>query len=370
MLPMKLPRHAEIWLPGYVRDRARRLLGGERPMRVWVSITDHYEPLGGKVSLETARARVRRWQEAWPEIAEQSPRDGVGKRPCYSFFYPQEEYRAELIEPLAEMTRAGVGDVEVHIHHDRETPEMFREKIGTYCRRLREDHGLLHELNGRVAFGFIHGNWALDNSRPDGRWCGLEGEIELLRELGCYADFTMPSVPSPTQGSVVNQVYWCTGTPGGRKAFDRGVEATVGGGVQGDLLMITGPLGMRYSDRLVPRMEMGEIAANDPPTKYRVKRWLDLAPRVGGEIFLKLYTHGAREDNADALLGTGARAGGLQEMFEWLHEVAVTRQLELRWASAFEMYGGVAALINRGRDAAENVPGTVTNRAAANVGAR
>ena len=87
----------------------------------------------------------------------------------------------------------------------------------------------------------------------------MTGEIELLRDLGCYADFTMPSVPSPTQGRVINQVYWCTGTPGRPKAFDRGIEAT-SVAAQGDLLMITGPLGLRYADRLVPRMEMGEIA--------------------------------------------------------------------------------------------------------------
>jgi hypothetical protein len=148
------------------------------------------------------------------------------------------------------------------------------------------------------------------------------------------------------------------------------VEVTVGGGVKGDLLMITGPLGLRYSGRLVPRTEMGEIAANDRPTKYRVKRWLDLAPRVGSEIFLKLYTHGAREDNADALLGTGARASGLQEMFGWLYEAAVEREMELRWASAFEMYCGVAALIDDGMGGLGKGSGTVTNSAAANVGAR
>ena len=53
--------------------------------------------------------------------------------------------------------------------------------------------------NGRVVFGFIHGNWALDNSRPDGKYCGLNNEITLLRDLGCYADFTMPSGASPTR---------------------------------------------------------------------------------------------------------------------------------------------------------------------------
>ena len=344
---MNLPRSAEIWLPGYIRDRARHLLARTKPVRLWVAITDHYEPLGGKVSSERAQQRVSRWQEAWPRISDAAPRDADGKKPCYSFFYPQEEYRAELLAPLAEMTRDGIGDVEVHIHHDKETPAGFIEKMSTFCRTLRENHGLLHDHNGRMVFGFIHGNWALDNSRPDGRWCGLTGEIELLRDLGCYADFTMPSVPSPTQGRVINKVYWCTGTPGRPKAFDRGIEATVGGGTQGDLLMITGPLGLRYSGRLIPRMEMGEIAVNDPPTPYRVKRWLDLAPRVGGDIFLKLYAHGAREDNADTLLGTATKPSGLQQMFQWLHEAAQERQIELHWASAYEMFCAVEALTHR-----------------------
>ena len=33
-------------------------------------------------------------------------------------------------------------------------------------------------------------------SLPDGRWCGLNNELILLRDLGCYADFTLPSAPS------------------------------------------------------------------------------------------------------------------------------------------------------------------------------
>jgi hypothetical protein len=89
---------------------------------------------------------------------------------------------------------------------------------------------------------------------------------------------------------------------------------------------------------------MGEIAANDPPTEYRVRRWLDLAPRIGGDIFLKLYTHGAREDNADALLGTSTGVGGLQEMFRWLHEIAAEREIEVHWASAYRTFTAVEAL--------------------------
>ncbi len=150
---------------------------------------------------------------------------------------------------------------------------LFIQKVTEYCRRLTDDHGLLRRQDGRTVFGFIHGNWALDNSRPDGKGCGLNGEIALLRDLGCYADFTMPSVPSPTQGRVVNQVYWCTNNPDNRpRSFDHGIEATVGGGKQGDLLMFTGPLGLRFGERLLPRLETGEIAGYDMPTPARVRQ--------------------------------------------------------------------------------------------------
>lgn len=337
---MQLFRNAQIWFPSYAVDRVRHRLSRRSAKRLWLAITDHYEPLGGGVSRQVAAARVAKWRERWPQIAEEAPRDATGRPPCYSFFYPQEEYVPELVAPLAEMSRLGIADVEVHLHHDHDTAEAFQEKVRTFCRQLREDHGLLRDEDGRLIFGFIHGNWALDNSRPDGRWCGVTGEIQLLRDLGCYADFTMPSVPSPTQSRIVNQVYWCTGTPGMPKAFNRGVEASVGGGVRGDLLMVTGPVGLRYRERLLPRMETGELAAYDLATPYRVQRWLELAPRIGDDIFLKLHTHGAPEANAHALLD-----GGLQNLFRWIHLAAAERGLEVRWASAFDIYRAVMSLV-------------------------
>jgi len=337
---MKLPRHAELWLPGYLRDRARRLGNWPKPKRLWVAITDHYEPLGGKVSMDVANERVARWTDLWPRIAAAAPRDAAGKQPCYSFFYPQEEYRYELLAPLAEMTRAGIGDVEVHIHHRDETRDNFVQKMSTFCRTLRDDHGLLHDHRGQMVFGFIHGNWALDNSRPDRLDCGLTGEIALLRDLGCYADFTMPSLPSATQGHVINQVYWASQTPN-PKSFDYGIEATPNGGCKGDLLMITGPVALRFNGRLFPRVEMGEIAHNDVPTKERIRLWLDHAPQVGDDAFVKVYTHGAREDNAEALLGSATKESGLANIFRWFHELAAERNIELHWASAYDMFCAV-----------------------------
>lgn len=339
---INLPRHAEIWLMPYLKDRLRKSRRIAKPKRVWITIADHYEPLGSGASIETALGRVARWRDKWPRIADAAPRDAAGQRPQYTFFYPQEEYRRDLLDGIAEIVRLGVGDVEVHLHHEREQRDSFKHKVIEFCHRLTDDHGLLRQHGGRTVFGFIHGNWALDNSLPGGNCCGLNGEVALLRDLGCYADFTMPSLPSASQGRVVNQIYWCTNNPDNRpKSFDSGIEATVGGGRCGDLLMVTGPVGIRFSGRLLPRLETGEIAGYDLPTPSRVRRWFDLAPTIGDDLFLKLFTHGAAERNLESLLG-----GGLGNLLGWLAEEADRRGIEIHWATAWQMYRGVEALIH------------------------
>lgn len=338
---MSLPRHAEIWLVPLLKNGWKRSRSRKTPKRAWVSITDHYEPLCMGASVDVALHRVAQWRNLWPEIAHRAPRDAAGLPPQYSFFYPQEEYRRDILDGIGEIVRVGVGDVEVHLHHDREQRESFIDKVTEFCRRLVEDHGLLRQQNGRTVFGFIHGNWALDNSRPDGKWCGLPGEITLLRDLGCYADFTMPSLPSPTQSRIVNQIYWCTNNLDNRpRSFDKGIEASVGGGRRGDLLMITGPVGLRFSGRLVPRVEMGEIAGYDLPTLARVRHWFDIAPIIGEDVFIKLYTHGAEDRNLGPLLH-----GGLANMYRWLAEEAARRGIEIHWATAWQMYQAASALI-------------------------
>ena len=147
----------------------------------------------------------------------------------------------------------------------------------------------------------------------------------------------------------MNQIYWCTNHPDNLpKSYDHGIEATVGGGRRGDLLMITGPVGLRAGGRMLLRLETGEIAGYDPPTPSRIRRWFDLAPTIGDDLFLKLYTHGAQERNLEPLLG-----GGLGNLFRWLAEEAEQRGIEIHWATAWQMYQAADALIH-GR---ESVPG-------------
>jgi hypothetical protein len=336
---MKLARHAEIWLAPYMADRAGTFF--KRPVairHIWLVVADHYEPFWNRCDLNVALRRVQEWRERWPKIAAKIGKDHAQSPPRYTFFYPVEQYRPEILDSLAEMVRGRIADVEVHIHHDQEGRDEFIHRMTTFCQTLAEEHGLLRRVKGQIRFGFIHGNWALDNSL-DGRWCGLNDEITILRDLGCYADFTMPSGPSQSQARMINSIYWCTDDPSAPKSYDRGVTVHPGAGPMGDLLMIPGPFGLRWRSRLVPRMETGEIAAYDPPTYDRVKRWLALAPRIGEHAFLKLYTHGAKDSNLELLLSSG-----LSELYRLVKEEAEHRGACVHYVSAWQMYLAIEAL--------------------------
>ncbi len=334
---MTLPRHAELWFPGYVRSRLRNWRAAPAG-RVWVALADHWEPYWLKPSDKVARERVEVWSRNWPQIAARHT-DSAGRPPQYTFYYPQEEYRPEFLDSLAHMVRLGIADVDIHIHHDGEGEQDFLDRMTGFIDVLSNRHGLLRQDNGRTVFGFIHGNWALDNSRPDGLCCGLNNEITLLRDMGCYADFTMPSGNSPTQSRLVNTIYWVTDDPLRPRSFDSGVPVRQGFPGKGDLLMIPGPLAIRWSERLKPRLETGEIAHQDWPTPYRIARWLDVAPRIGNDIFVKLYSHGAQEQNYKALLLDGA----LDRLFELLPSECRRRGHELHYVTTWGMRQAVDA---------------------------
>lgn len=326
-----LPRHAEIWLPGVLAGMLRR--EREPLTHAWLLVTDHYEPYWRGADAATAHQRVARWSAQWPAIAARH-RDSRGRPPQYSFFYPEEEYDPRLLEALATMQRAGIADVEVHLHHDGEGEDDFRRRIGGFVETLRNEHGLLRERDGRAAWCFIHGNWALDNSHPEGRYCGLDNELSLLAELGCVADFTLPAAPSPCQTRIVNSIYRATDDPARPRSHDDGRSVRHGTTPGEGLLMVQGPLTLRRHQRRrwLPGVECGELTRVDPPSAHRVARWLAAAPRIGGHAFVKLHTHGAQEDTARALLDDG----GLDRLFSLFADACRERHVACGFVSAWE----------------------------------
>lgn len=301
-------RNMQIWLGNYLRQR--RPAAVNPPTHVMFCFVDHFEPMWGKADLSTQRQRVDRWCHDYRAMAGRH-RDADGQSPQHTFFYPEEEYLPEHLDKLAALCAEGFGEIEIHLHHDNDTEENFRSVMKRFCNTLHESHGALSRepATGELRFGFIHGNWSLDNSRADGRWCGLNNELILLRELGCYADFTLPSAPSDTQTSTINSIYYATDDPERPKSHDTGEPVRVGGRASGDLMIIQGPLGLNWGSRkfgVIPRIENSDVRHSCPPTPSRVDAWVRTGIHVEGRpdwIFIKIHTHGTQERDMDTLLG-------------------------------------------------------------------
>lgn len=304
-------RQMQIWLGSYIRRKRPRVTG--KPIHVMFCFVDHFEPAWGKVDLSTQRARVDRWCRDYRKLAG-AHRDADGRPPQHTFFYPEEEYLEEHLDKLASLCADGFGEIEVHLHHDNDTPDNFRTTIDRFNRVLHGRHNALPRdpRTGRLRFGFIHGNWCLDNSRADGRWCGINNELILLRELGCYADFTLPSAPSETQTRMINAIYYATDAPARPKSHDSGELVRVGGKPSGDLMIVQGPLGLNWRSRrlgIVPRIENADVRHACPPTPDRVDAWINTGVHVEGRpewVFVKIHTHGTQERDMDTLLGDAA----------------------------------------------------------------
>ncbi|MDP7042198.1 MAG: hypothetical protein QGF91_06060, partial [Gammaproteobacteria bacterium] len=180
---------------------------------------------------------------------------------------------------------------------------------------------------------------------PDGSACGINNELIVLRELGCYADFTLPSAPDPAQTSKINSIYYATDDPDRPKSHDTGTDVRVGGSAEGDLLMIQGPLALNWKQRkfgLIPKVENSEVRGGFNPTPDRIDLWIREAPVVQGRpdwLFVKIYTHGAQEDAHEALLGEPIRA-----MHAYLNSAYNDGEdYQLHYVSAREMYNLVKA---------------------------
>ena len=87
------------------------------------------------------------------------------------------------------------------------------------------------------------------------------------------------------------------------------------------------------------RLESGELATYDKASPHRIQRWLSIAPRIGNDIFIKLFGHGAYEENAAYLLG-----GGLDCVYGGVAQECRRRDWDFYFVSTWEMFQAVEAL--------------------------
>lgn len=297
------------WLFRYPLWRAerclRRTVETECPQHLILLVANHFEPCwnehGEVLNCSTQLARLEQWIKLARTIGR-AVQDCDGTCFRHTYFYPAEQYHAPLLERLAELQAEGLGEVEIHLHHgvdQPDTPENCRRTVETFRDVLAQEHKCLSRRHGvgTPMYAFVHGNLALANS-AGGRYCGVDSEMQILAETGCYADFTLPAAPYQPQVPKINAIYECGHPLHERRPHRSGPNLRVGVVPQLPVIF-TGPLVFDWRRRLwglpVPRLDDGALARNYPLNLARLHRWRGAHIGVRGRpewVFIKLYCHG------------------------------------------------------------------------------
>ncbi len=102
--------------------------------------------------------------------------------------------------------------------------------------------------------------------------------------------------------------------------------------------MIQGPLvASRHGRRFyqTPKLENGNLSGTQPARAHRILDWLRAAVQVQGRpdwVFVKLHTHGAKEENAEVLLGSN-----MLQFHRDLAEIATRERWNFYYVTAREM---------------------------------
>ena len=248
------------------------------------------------------------------------------------------------------MVRLGVADVEVHLHHDHDTAASMRDGLRRYTRTLRERHGLLRDGATGPAFAFIHGNWVLGNSGQRGAGCGVDDELVVLDEAGCYADFTLPSAPHPSQPPVINRIYYAAGVRERARAHFRGIDARLGvPGIERPAARHRAPGDQLEAEAAGAPARHRERRSDrtNPPTPDRVDAWIRCGDRRWRTSRAGSSSRSTRTERRSAIARTllGDGAGSLSALFsDLLARYNDGERYVLHFSSPWEMYRAVKVL--------------------------
>jgi hypothetical protein len=314
------------------------------------TLADHFEPaiVPGDGQKRTPRdvqeQRVERWCREYPALSREWP-DSDGYAFQHTYFYPAEQFDPRLIDRLAEHCRQGRGEIGIHLHHGMDAPDTPKntQQTLTSFRDELERRGCLSYFDGTAParYAFVHGNFALANS-AGGRMCGVDSELQILADSGCYADLTLPTAPfDPAQIAKTNSLYECELPLTHRAAHSIGRDLQMGRSPRVFPLMLQGPLQL-YFNRGRLRIENGSLVGTNPPNLRRLQLWKNAAICVKGRpdwIFIKLHCHSMDPTHESAVLGDGMRSflrelvGGAGDRNEVLHFCSAREMVNIALAA-------------------------------------
>jgi len=342
--------YAGRWLPGYVWQRLVRPRPPNRA-HLMIALADHFEPAYvpedgyANAPYDEQERRLERWCREYPKQLGDF-RDAEGRPFLHTYFYPAEQYDRSHLARLSEHCRAGWGEVEIHLHHGLRSPdsaENTRRLLVEFRDRLAEEHGCLSYGAGsdQPWYAFVHGNFALANSNH-GQACGVDGEMQILSETGCYADMTLPTAPFHwAQTGKINSIYEC-GFPLTERAPHRdGRDLKAGRHPEIFPIMVQGPLMPVFAAQNRTRwfgIENSALTPPNPASLDRLANWKRAAIAVAGRpdwLFIKLHGHGMDPRHENVMLGAPMRqflrelVAGAEERGETLHFVTAREMVNV-----------------------------------------
>lgn len=167
---------------------------------------DHFEP--GGCPIDVCNERLKIWTDGLKKL---KIKPSLFVFPCFLMDYKENKIvvRPSSITPtimkyIKPMENNG-GDINLHIHHERWTSSSVTTEPWITLlknKQVTDEQMLIAHIVGvkkaledvgidMSSWGFVHGMWGLNAS--DKRVCNIENEIMILKEHGCFGDFTFPA---------------------------------------------------------------------------------------------------------------------------------------------------------------------------------
>jgi hypothetical protein len=323
-------------------------------VHVILMLADHFEPgyvprsPRATAPFAEQEQRLAQWCIDYPEIVKRW-RDHDGQPFMRSYFFPAEQYERSLLARLAEHCNDGWGEIEIHLHHGVAQPDTAnntRRQLTEFRDILAHRHNALCYWDGQglPRYAFIHGSFALANSNH-GFACGVDSEMQILAETGCYVDMTLPTGPfHRSQTAKINSLYECTPPLDRRESHRTGPDLRVGRAPGIFPLMVQGPLLWDFHPAQaghIVGIENSALTTPNPPSIRRLQLWKKAAISVEGRpdwLFIKLHCHGMDPTQKPAMLGDP-----MKQFLRELVEGAAERNEILHFVTAREMVNIILA---------------------------